>query len=71
MKRAAARLFAVTMRHTMEQRQQPFRGFTSAEAVELFRRINAANDDGDHGRDPARTNGRELSRSAAAPASPV
>lgn len=41
----------------MERLQQPFRGFTLAEAVELFRRISAANDDGDRVRDPPRPTG--------------
>jgi hypothetical protein len=41
----------------MERRQHPFRGFTLAEAVELFRRISAANDDGDRARDPPRPTG--------------
>lgn len=40
----------------MERLQQPFRGFTLAEAVELFRRISAAND-GDRVRDPPRPTG--------------
>jgi hypothetical protein len=41
----------------MERRQPPLRGFTPAEAVELFRRISAANDDGESARDPPRPGG--------------
>jgi hypothetical protein len=37
----------------MERPREPFRGFTLAEAVELFRRISAANDGAERIRAPA------------------
>jgi hypothetical protein len=48
----------------MERVQQPSRGFTLAEAVELFRRISAANDDHDRNQNPLPPVGDDRSPSA-------
>jgi hypothetical protein len=48
----------------MERVQQPSRGFTLAEAVELLRRISAANDDHDRVHNPRPPVGGDGSTSA-------
>jgi len=52
----------------MERSLQPSRGFTLAEAVELFRRLQAANDGAEPIREPAPSEGADFAVRAKAQA---